>query len=154
MKNKKGFTLIELLIVIGIIGILSAIVVASLNDSRNKSSDAVVKTDLVNIRTQAALYFDRNINFGIPQNGCTANIGSLFADTTVQAQITQADKENSSSGNVVCITTPTSFAVAAVLKTDTTKAYCVDANNAGKVFSGLATAGDASSAVSASATCN
>ncbi|TSC84118.1 MAG: hypothetical protein G01um101417_274, partial [Parcubacteria group bacterium Gr01-1014_17] len=31
MKNKKGFTLIELLVVIAIIGILSSVVVASLN---------------------------------------------------------------------------------------------------------------------------
>jgi len=37
---KKGFTLIELLVVIAIIGILSAVVVTSLNSSREKATDA------------------------------------------------------------------------------------------------------------------
>ncbi|MEN9405253.1 MAG: protein ral secretion pathway protein [Candidatus Parcubacteria bacterium] len=59
MKNtKKGFTLIELLVVIAIIGILSSVVLASLNNARRKSRDARRMADLQQIKLAAELYFD------------------------------------------------------------------------------------------------
>lgn len=57
---KKGFTLIELLVVIAIIGILSAIVIGSLNQGRKKGNDAKIKSELGNIRSAANVYFDRD----------------------------------------------------------------------------------------------
>src|ERR1039458_5666907 len=57
-KFNKGFTLIELLVVIAIIGILSSVVLASLNTARGKGSDAAAKEDLNNIRAQAELRYD------------------------------------------------------------------------------------------------
>ncbi len=56
--NRKGFTLIELLVVIAIIGILSSVVLASLNSARSKGSNVVVKSTLANIRSQAAMFYD------------------------------------------------------------------------------------------------
>ncbi len=57
---KRGFTLIELLVVIAIIGILSSVVLASLNTARNKGADAAIKAELNNMRAQIELFYDGN----------------------------------------------------------------------------------------------
>lgn len=57
-QTGKGFTLIELLVVIAIIGVLSAVVLSSLNTARTKSYDASVKSNLAAIRPQAQLYYE------------------------------------------------------------------------------------------------
>ncbi len=59
-NNKKGFTLIELLVVIAIIGILSSVVLASLNSARQKSRDARRISDIKQIQLALELYFDSN----------------------------------------------------------------------------------------------
>ncbi len=58
-SHKTGFTLIELLVVIGIIGILSSIVLVSVNDARKKARDARVISDFREIRTALALYYSK-----------------------------------------------------------------------------------------------
>lgn len=57
MKN-KGFTLIELLVVIAIIGLLSSVVLASLNSARVKARDAQRQSDMVQIYNALNLYYD------------------------------------------------------------------------------------------------
>ena len=68
-KNKKGFTLIDLLVVIAIIGILSSVVLASLNSARSKGNDAKVKTQLSGARAAAEIWYD---NKGSYEDMCDA----------------------------------------------------------------------------------
>ena len=54
-SSRPAFTLVELLVVIAIIGILSAVVLANLNSARQKGTDASVKSNLSNLRSQMEL---------------------------------------------------------------------------------------------------
>jgi type IV pilus assembly protein PilE len=65
----KGFTLIELLVVIAIIGVLSSIVLSSLNTARNKGSDSAIKSNLDQARSQAELFYDANSNHYVTSGG-------------------------------------------------------------------------------------
>ncbi|PIP86702.1 hypothetical protein COV42_02570 [Candidatus Campbellbacteria bacterium CG11_big_fil_rev_8_21_14_0_20_44_21] len=60
---RRGFTLIELLVVIAIIGILSSVVLASLNSAREKSRDAKRISDVKQLQLALELYFDTNNNY-------------------------------------------------------------------------------------------
>jgi type II secretion system protein G len=50
MSFKKAFTLIELLVVIAIIGILSGVIVVSMNGATDAARDAVRKNDISTLR--------------------------------------------------------------------------------------------------------
>lgn len=58
-----GFTLIELLVVIAIIGLLSSVVMASLNTSRIKARDSKRIQDLRQLQTALVLYYDDNTSY-------------------------------------------------------------------------------------------
>ncbi len=81
IKANRGFTLIELLVVIAIIGILSSVVLASLNTARNKGADAAVKSNLANARAEAELFYDSNNNTytGVCGTGAANTIGDSVA---------------------------------------------------------------------------
>ncbi|MBU6431462.1 type II secretion system GspH family protein [Patescibacteria group bacterium] len=59
INKERGFTLIELLVVIAIIGILSSVVLASLNTARTKARDAKRISEVRQIQTALALYYDK-----------------------------------------------------------------------------------------------
>ena len=56
---KRGFTLIELLIVIAIIGVLSSIVLASLNNARSRARDTKRIMEFKQIQTALELFYNQ-----------------------------------------------------------------------------------------------
>lgn len=132
----KGFTLIELLVVIAIIGILSSVVLASLNTARSKGQDAAVKSNMNGIRAQAELYYDDNGNKYATADGivaCTTS-GSLFVQTNIAAAIKGIDSNNGSN-SPVCYASTTGWAISSGLNSG--GSWCVDSN--GKATTTIAT---------------
>jgi len=65
----RGFTLIELLVVIAIIGLLSSIVLASLNTARLKARDAAILSELNQLAVLVELEYNENRSYvGLQRN--------------------------------------------------------------------------------------
>ncbi len=60
VRSTRGFTLIELLVVIAIIGVLSSVVLVSVQTARAKSRDAKRIAEVGQIRKALELYYDAN----------------------------------------------------------------------------------------------
>jgi prepilin-type N-terminal cleavage/methylation domain-containing protein len=63
--KKGGFTLIELLVVISIIGLLSSVVLASVNAARSKARDASRVQALVQLRNSLELYYSKHGSYPV-----------------------------------------------------------------------------------------
>ena len=62
-RNKKGFTIVELVIVIGVIGILSAILIPTFVSLTSKAQDAAAKAECASAYTAySAVALDGNID--------------------------------------------------------------------------------------------
>ncbi len=70
----RGFTLIELLVVIAIIGILSSVVLASLNTARTKSKDASAIASMSSLRTEAEMVADGGSYEGVLSEASTERL--------------------------------------------------------------------------------
>ncbi len=97
-KNKKGFTLIELLVVIAIIGILSSVVLSSLNSAREKARIGAAKSQLKNIQAGIIL-LESDVEKSI--KGCSISshaVGNEFSLTDPQSGLTQAPTDFANHG--------------------------------------------------------
>lgn len=132
--SKKGFTLIELLVVIAIIGILSSVVLASLNTARSKGSDATIKSNLGGTRSQAELF--SSVNGDSYLNVCTnttvSNVKSIYSMVLAAAQASgfTSFTRNAAGTNAipVCNDTAAAWAAQVPLKSSSSIFFCVDSN--------------------------
>lgn len=143
-ESSRGFTLIELLVVIAIIGILSSVVLASLNTARVKGMDASVKANLSTVSTQAALYLSDNSNsygtFAVADCPVPGTSGAtVFHDPTIEKAIASAFA-NVPDGTAKCTSSPTEYALS-VSRPDTTDStyWCVDSKGSHCGTNGLVT---------------
>ncbi|MDB5265171.1 MAG: hypothetical protein JWN64_742 [Parcubacteria group bacterium] len=78
----RGFTLVELLVVIAIIGLLSGIILASLNYARSQSRDAAIKTQMAAMRNQAEIFSAANGSYtGLGAGGGEDNVDQCLSKT-------------------------------------------------------------------------
>jgi len=124
-RLNRGFTLIELLVVIAIIGILSSVVLSSLNTARAKGGDAAVKSEMSSMKNQAALYADdNNSSFGTDGTDC-ANPDSLFDPAATNSlNPLVVDAQTKAAATATCANTADSWVVSVPLKTGDN--WCVD----------------------------
>lgn len=136
MLNKsKGFTLIELLMVIAIIGILSSIALAVLNNARSKATDAEIKSNLSSARGQAELFYNstgNNTYTNVCQTG-TSSI-AMFYNETIRA----------GSADVDCSDDNNEWGLSAQLKSNPALYFCTDYKGAATTTTGAIVAGIAS----------
>ena len=134
---RRGFTLIELLVVIAIIGILSSVVLASLNTARSKGTDAKIQSEIRSIQVNAEIFYDNSGNsYGtntVAINSCTS--GMFFNDSNPNVrQIISDLKSVSTTLDPVCNITigGTAYAIQHQLTSPTgTTHFCADST--GKV---------------------
>lgn len=136
--HARGFTLIELLVVIAIIGTLSSIVLSALSTARAKGTDATVRSDLIEARSQGQLFIDTYEGTSTPACSPLANtaaVKGIYSYVMAAAQavgITTVSLDAAGGpGLAVCNSTggtDAAWSAQVPLKANAGSYYCVDSN--------------------------
>ncbi|HEY4508044.1 MAG TPA: prepilin-type N-terminal cleavage/methylation domain-containing protein [Candidatus Paceibacterota bacterium] len=128
LKASRGFTLIELLVVIAIIGILSSVVLASLNSARTKARDTRRVSDLKQIQVALELYYDANSKYPTTLSALVGNAGGASLAVLPLDPRGPGNELNVSNGYKYAINnaTPTIYHLGAVLEQASTQTTLED----------------------------
>ncbi len=143
VKNREGnfvgqsgagrvvIVIVFLLVGIAVMGILSAIVLASLNSARTKAKDAQIQAGLSSMRAAAEIYYSKNLESYSVASDC--NHG-MFASSDLSDLVSNVQEKGT---NVKCYANGDSWAASSVLTNSTGDSWCVDST--GKSQNGTAT---------------
>ncbi len=131
---KKGFTLIELLVVIAVIGILSSIIISSLNASRQKSKVSAIKGAIYELLTQGQIYLNEFPTYAAAtssaRTGCYASstfLNDVFFFAEVPSLMVANIDQNGAPIACAISSSGTSFSIIANLGDN--KNICADSNS-------------------------
>ena len=121
----RGFTIVELLVVIAIIGLISAIILSSLNDARNQGESTKIIAEMDSLAKRAGIEYSTALTYD-PVCGSNG-----FSTSTVVLNII-ASINNVASSTVTCNSETESFAASVALNT---AYWCVDSEGAKREIS-------------------
>ena len=122
---RKGFTLIEVLVVVAIIGILAAVVLTSLNNTRDKASDARIKAEARSIINEAELYYSNNGEvYEVDEGICEEDVVVRALQKVYSEYSTESEDEQ---GGINCNDSEDAWALSIPLSDGSTH-WCVDSS--------------------------